>query len=81
MLRIRYAGRETVFEYRGIKKRDVPDVLRHHLSGWGREQVKDADGNHVVRVIPPNEMIPEWMEGDVWNDANPIETLPVPQMV
>lgn len=78
MLRIRYEGRETVFEFRGIKKADAAEVINNHLALWRRERVI-VDGQPVTREIPVAGTIAEWQDGDgIWDAAKPCETIPVP---
>lgn len=63
MLRIRYKGRETVFEYRGIKKEHIREKLIQHLVLWRYE------GNPKVE-IPLSTVSAEWIE----NEGQPNET-------
>ena len=49
-LRIRYEGRTTVFEYKGITKAEAPEVLGKHLDLWSREMVGDESAD-VPRSI------------------------------
>lgn len=74
ILRIRYKGRETVFDYGGMRQRDVPEKIREHLVNWSRETV-NIDGLPTVRLIPVEDVIAEW----VTDQGKPTETVtPVP---
>ena len=76
MLRITYAGRETAFEFRGIKKSECRDVLLQHVALWGTEQVDTPAG---PKRVPVTGMTAAWQDGDgAWDAASPGEPIPVP---
>lgn len=78
MLRIRYAGRETVFHYKRIKKAEAAAVIANHLKHWGREQRPGEDGTPVTVTVPKDIVIAEWQDGETWREDGPVETLPIP---
>lgn len=78
MLRIRYKNRETVFEFRNIKRAKALNEVASHRFFYRTETVT-IDGREVERKIDPADMIVEWQDGDGdWNPAAPIEVIPVP---
>lgn len=75
MLRVTYAGRESAFEFRGIKKSECRDVLLQHIALWGHEQIDTPAG---VKRVPITGMSAAWQDGDNWDLTLPGEPIPVP---
>lgn len=77
MLRLRYKERTTVFEFRGVEKKDAREIIGNHLVLFSQESHKQLDGTYITRLIPPSELIAEWQDGEDWKDDAPTETIPV----
>jgi hypothetical protein len=78
MLRIRYEGRKTVFEYRGIPKSAVDEQIAGHINAFGIETVHEGPKKVPVRrPIDQTKLIAEWVENE-GTEAETVTRLDVP---